>query len=125
MVAGVKPVDLNNPIPGHYLVKLVRNGPDVPVRIRRTCHCTIHGGSANAPHDWRDDCDRYPPIAAEIAGEPVPVERVWPGAAKKPIDAKEFHYRMAVRAWAIQHAPDSPEANPRQPVDLNRMPTLF
>ncbi len=41
------------------------------------------------------------------------------------ITEAEYEYLLQDRAWARQHSPDAPEANPRKRVDLNAMPVLF
>ena len=92
----------------------------VVARIHRPCHCTVNGGDENASHPWCDTCDRYPQLVAEIDGSPAGVDLVW--SSGEEIDEHEYLYRRAVAVWARQHAPDSPEANPRQPINFNTLP---
>lgn len=120
-----RPVDLNNPEPGFYLVKMAKGGPDVAVRIARLCCCTINGGDDSAEHDWQADCDRHSPLCAWRHGEEVPVDWVWPGAAKRRIDADEYAYRLAIKEHAEQHDPTAPEANPRKAIDHMTTKVMF
>ncbi len=107
---------IDRPEPCLRQVKQVRGGVWLAARIHRTCHCTINGGDHNAAHAWCDTCDRYPPLEAEIDGKPADVDRVW--TSGKDIDEAEYRFLIDDRAHARQHRPDSPEANPRQPVDF-------
>lgn len=103
------------PEPGYFLVRLANGAMPMPARIYRPCPLETE------PETWQW-IDRYSPLQAEIAGEPVPVERIWPMSPSMPgktmIErAREYSYRMAVKAWAEQHDPTAPEANPRQAID--------
>jgi len=111
---------IDRPEPCLRQVKQVKGGVWVPARIHRTCHCTINGGDWNKPHPWRATCDRYPQLAAEINGRPSDVDRVW--TSGEDIDEAEYLYRMALCKYARHHLPDSPEANPRKPVDFDTLP---
>jgi len=76
---------INTPEPGLYKLRTMRGGPWVRARITRTCHCTIGG---ERPHEWTDDCDRFPRLTAFIDGNSVPLWRVWPYG--RPVDADEY-----------------------------------
>lgn len=117
------PRAIANPQPGFFQLRLVKLGPFVPARIARTCVCTVNGGDAQAEHDWRPTCDRFPPLEATINGEPADLYRVWLGG--RAITKAEFDFLTADTAHARQFRPDSPRANPRTPIDLNRLPPLF
>ena len=112
-----------SPEPCLRQIKLVRGGVWLPARIHRTCHCTLNGGDESAPHPWRDTCDRYPQLEAEINGRPASVDRVW--TSGEEIDEAEYRYLMDDRAHARAHRPDSPEANPRQAVDFDTLEPPF
>lgn len=107
------PRHINDPRPGFFLVRKVRRGPLVPARIWRPCHCTINGEDE---HAWRDTCDRYPGLSAEIDGFPVEIDQVWHYG--KEVDEQEFNYRTEATAWDKRNDPDAPAANPDQPIDL-------
>ena len=92
----------------------------VAARIHRTCHCTIHGGDDSTPHPWRESCDRYPHLVAEIDGEPASIERVW--TARREIKQHEFDYLTAVSRHIEEHEPDAYDADPYKPIDWNTLP---
>jgi hypothetical protein len=46
------------------------------------------------------------------------VDRFWPWCAREPIDQSEYRFLVASAEWARKHAPESPKANPRKPVDF-------
>jgi len=72
----------------------------------RPCTCTQIDGE----HEWGKDCDRYPPIVAEIDGEsvdPISVERLLADRDTTPImtrgrlsQAQEYQYLVAKKKWA-------------------------
>jgi hypothetical protein len=77
---------------------------------------------------------RYPIWRAILNGEHVPIEDVMveiDGITKRPvikgeeIDDVEYFMILKRHLWARAHAPDSPEANPAQKVDLNKIRTIF
>lgn len=113
------PIELERPRIGFYLTRMVKDGPQLPCRIFRPCPIEMHD---DVPWQW---VDRWPPVLAERAGLEVPITAIWPTCARWPIDAAEFAYRMSVVDWAETHAPWSPEARPREAVDLNRMEPIF
>ena len=117
------PRAIDRPEPCLRQIKLAKGGVWLAARIHRTCHCTPNGGDDGAPHDWRGSCDRYPQLEAEIDGKPASVGRVW--TSGEAIDEAEYLYLMADRAHACRHRPDSPEANPRQPIDFDTLPPPF
>jgi len=111
---------IDRPEPCLRQLKQAKGGVWVPSRIHRTCHCTINGyPEDNSPHPWRDTCDRYPRLEAEINGRPADVDRVWTSGRR--VTMAEYLFLKADRAWAREHAPQSPEANPWRPIDLNTL----
>lgn len=107
-------------------MKLVRNGVRVPVRIW-----------FGAPVVDGEELDRSPRWCVEIDGRtdrtekdadgyrcrvPLDVLDAWPYCAREPITAAEYAYLVAHAAWARDHAPDHPKAEPRKPVDFNTIP---
>lgn len=113
----------HKPEPCFRQIKRVKGAVWLAARIHRTCHCTVNGGDESAPHPWRDTCDRYPHLAAEIDGKPAPLDRVY--AWGEEIDEAEYDYLIADRAHARRHRPESPEANPGRPVDFDTLPPPF
>lgn len=110
------PYHVDTPTAGHYAMRLVRNGPLVPVRIW-----------FGPPHDpvTGEELDRSPRYQAQIAGKEADIDRVWPWCAKNPIAENEYRYMLDVSQWATEHAPREPEAKPREPVDVTTMRPLF
>lgn len=106
----------DEPIAGFYRAKLVRGGPWVAVRI-------WHGPPLDP--DTGEELDRSWRWQAERNGEPCEVWRVWPYCAGEPIDKAEHDYLLQVRDWAVQHAPETPEAAPTTPIAFNRLPIPF
>ncbi len=101
--------DAATPTPGFYRYRLVRGGHPVGVRI-------FYG----APRDpvTGEEMDRSWRWQATANNAPIDLERVWPMCGREPIDEAEHDYLAARQAWAAQHAPDAPEADPRRPIDL-------
>lgn len=111
--------------PLYYAVRLVKNAPRVGV-------CLEYG----IPNDpvTHEPLDRSPRWQCWINGESVSGDTVileMDGVTKMPIvngekiTHQEYAYLLDVARWAAAHAPDSPEANPRKPIDLNTAPTIF
>ena len=110
---------ITEPVPGFYLIAGSGNWK-LPARISRLCNCTING---EEEHEWRDSCDRYPPLVLEIAGRVQdethdPIAAVWANA--EPLlghgglsPAQEYAYQVAKAAHRIRHgAPDMNTAKP-------------
>jgi hypothetical protein len=105
------------PTEGHWLIRLVRNGPPVPACIRLV-QTTVEPGEPT------NHMERSPFLAAFINDEPVAIDRVWL-VRGRPINEGEYRYRCAVTDWAIEHAPDTPEATPTKRVDLARIAPIY
>lgn len=43
----------------------------------------------------------------------------------EPIDRDEYDHLLSVRNWALEHSPESPEAAPREAINLNKLRTIF
>jgi hypothetical protein len=111
------PVRLDQPVAGYYKTRLCRGGPWVPVVIRYEV--------TPDPYFPENIMDRGAVWSAEVAGEPVDVFDAWPLRCDEPIAESEFNYLMALAEWAEDNAPDAPEAQPRQAIDLHNMNPLF
>ena len=105
------------PAEGHWLIRLVRNGPPVPACIRLVQTTAEPGEPTNR-------MERSPFLAAFINEEPVDIDRVWL-VRGHPIAAAEYRYRCAVTDWAIRHAPETPEATPTKRIDLARIAPIY
>lgn len=112
---------LNRPEPGTYRIRRAKGAVWVPVLIYRPCACTINGPDE---HLWQDDCDRYPPLTALVDGwEEVAPMSVWNNC--RPISRADYDHMVATHAWAREHSPDHPDANPTRPVNLGGMRSIF
>lgn len=108
--------DPDTPVAGYYRMRLRSGGALVGVRI-------WHG----APLDpvTGEVMDRSYRWQALANGAPIPLERVWPKCAAEPIALSEYQYLSSVQAWAKQHAPNSPQANPLIRINPLTAPTPF
>lgn len=103
----------DEPVVGFYRVRMVRNGPWVPVRIWR--------GPPIDP-DTGEELDRSWRYFAERDGKLVEVDRVWPWCGRHPISEQEFQFLRQRSEHARHFRPDDPHANPRQSIDLLSAP---
>lgn len=109
--------------PGYFLCRAVKSGPLMPARIWRPCCCTVGGGADNDEHAWTPECDRYPPLVAEIAGEPADIYRVW--MSRTEITEAEYRLKLDQAIWDQHNDPDAPFANPTRAVNLRDLPPVF
>lgn len=112
-----EPRAISKPQPGHWLIRLIRNGPLVPACIRRV-QTTHEPGAAD------NQMERSAFLAAFINGEPVDIDRVWM-VRGQPISRQEHDYRCAVTDWAMQHAPETIEAQPTKRIDLAHTAPIY
>jgi hypothetical protein len=105
--------DPDVPIAGYYRFKLVSGGHPVAVHI-------WHG----PPHDpdTGEEMDRGWRWQATVNDKPVDLDRVWPKCAEDKIDEAEAKYLTGLQEWAEKHAPNSPQANPNQRINLLTAP---
>lgn len=96
------------PTAGFYQLRLVKDGPWVPVRIWRGFGADpLTGEIIERGWIWR----------AELNGAGVPVDRVWPYCAGEPIERAEYDYMLAMIDHATRYEPAMPEANPWEKID--------
>lgn len=105
--------------PGYWLIRLVKGGPRVAARIWWVETVVDPDFPEN-----RMDGTRSPFFAAEIDGAPADLITVWMGRLQS-ISEQEYRFRVADSAWARQHKPDEPIANPRRRIDLMTAPLPF
>jgi hypothetical protein len=109
------------PVAGYYGVRLVRGGYEVPVRLW-----------FGAPVLDGEEQDRAPRWCVEVAGKTTKQDDdglpeyldpfdYWPWCARSPISAAEYGHRLRLMAWAAEHAPNHPAANPYQPIDVRNL----
>lgn len=126
-----RPQLLNCPEPGFFKLRMVRGGVWVPALIWQPCPMVIpedpnEEAVGEMPSDWCYPIDPYRgprALLARIGDAAVDPLEVWQRGRK--ITGEEYYWRRGLREWAIVKAPSQPEANPRQPVDLRRQPSMF
>lgn len=103
---------LSEPQPGFYKTKMNGKGPDVPVGLfwiegeiedgekvsDDYMECNING---DRHRDWLKILD--------LSTRLVPISRA------------DYDFLVDLNSWARDHAPSTPEANPRRPVDLHKL----
>jgi hypothetical protein len=110
------------PEPGYWAISLTKGGVEVAARIYWTS-CPDCGSVIDDSFP-PNISERSPTLAAEINGAPVAIEEVWHRRGRD-IDEAEYRFLIADRAWARQHAPNRPEANPTTRVDPLTAPLPF
>lgn len=99
------------PQPGHYALRLVKHGPEVPA--------CIHAASGM----WQAEVDgrRHDPV---LDPETCPqIMRIWHSARRS--SAEEHAFMAATKAWADQHMPTHPLLHPTRPVDVATLPPVI
>lgn len=110
---------IDQPQPGYWLQRLARGGPWVPCAIIRQA---VEHEPGDPGNDMRGT--RSPVLVGFRAGRMCHPSIVWISRGVE-IDASEYQFRLARLRWAEQHAPEAPEARPRERVDFNRAPIPF
>lgn len=107
---------VDTPTAGYYRTRLVRGGIFCPVKI---WHGPPNDPETGEPLDrsWRWQC--------LVGGELIDLHRVWPWCGRHPIDETEYTLMLERAKWAAKYAPQSPEAQPRKPVDISTVPLPF
>lgn len=96
----------DTPVPGHYLLRLVKHGPFVAAEIRRD--------DAGLWYAMLDGVESGP--SADPWALPDLSTIHWGGRESIP---SETAYRLAVKRFAVEHKPDAPAANPRRAIDVD------
>lgn len=106
---------ISEPRPGLWAVRLTKGGVEVAARIFWTA-CPDCGAVVE-PGSWPPNiAERSPMLAAEINGEAVMLDAVWLRRGRA-ISEAEYRWLLADRAWAKEHRPDDPAADPMRAVD--------
>lgn len=98
--------------PGHFKVRLVKKGPWVAALLQIEAGvsvCTIDGKRMDPAESYR--------WVADIGDEAY--------ALGPRITEPEYLQMLALVEWAKTNQPDHPVLNPRRPISLNTMPSLF
>lgn len=114
---------VDQPQAGLYAVRMRKGAVEVAARITYEPLRDPETG---------EKLDRSYYFAAEINGEPdpdpqpEPNDRVWRVYEfGRRIERAEYDFLLADRAWAAEHAPELPEADPTKPIDLLKTPVPF
>lgn len=108
------PIHENDPQPGFYETKLVKGGPDIPVRIY------LHGET-----DEAGELVEPEELRAEQNGHEIEPAAVWLHCSTRPISQGRYEYLMDLGRWAAAHEPDHPQANPKRKIDISRLAPDF
>lgn len=118
------------PVAGYYAMPIARGGMPVAVRIWFG-HAIIDGEEQDRGLDWRCEIDGEPDRIEEDGATgwsgrvPRDVHEAWPFCARHAIDEKEYRFLLKRAAWAREHQPDHPAANPRQRIDVRSLKPGF
>ena len=63
------------------------------------------------------------PLCGRIGDREADPFEVWERG--REIGPREYTWRLARRDWAMRHDTALPEANPKKPADLAKLPSLF
>jgi len=118
---------ISTPIAGMYGVRLVGGGIRVPVRIWYGAPI-IDGEEQDRSPRWCVEVDGVT-TKTDDDGVRVPLDPIyddiWPLCAGRKVDQAEFDFLTRRRAWAHKFAPDHPAANPRERIDVRKLPPMF
>lgn len=101
--------------PGTFAVRLIKNGPEVPMKITYAPpNDPETGETLDRSWYWRTV------LNGKEYGEPSiqPPAKLWIG---REISDAEYRFMLEDRRWAQQNAPHLPEANPTQRPDPRKM----
>jgi hypothetical protein len=109
--------------PGFYRYRKARGGPWVAAEIILAGERIMVADNGEAPH-LEVNCAQFAEVVSEqIAdGEAFqhPLLRVaWFG---EPISEREHAYLVRRHRWALEHAPDHPDARQGKPINLHTVP---
>ena len=109
---------LTAPAPGHYLVRLVPRGWEVPALI------TLADGRYTAIVDgkpvlgsWTEQQLETAAVDAATEGELFNHPFLRLCLFGRRCDEAIYEHRLATKAWAAQHAPNHPSVHPLRPMD--------
>lgn len=113
----------DKPIPGFYAWRFRKGAPEVGCEIAYGPTLDPDTGEAlDRPYWWSVRISGHPDINPGL----VPGDTVWSVYIfGRRIERAEYEFLVADRQWAAEHAPDLPEAKPRESIRLSAMPPLF
>ncbi len=105
------------PVVGTWRVKLIMDGPWVPVRIWDEAE---RGEDGELLEDEN--------LHLVVNGEEKELTENWAqrlNLSDEPISEVDYAYYLKLNAWAAEHAPDTaPEAKPKTPIDVHKIPPI-
>ena len=108
---------VDQPQPGYYRRRMVKDGVWVPVLIFRPCPIEME------PETW-GWIDRWPTLLAYVdGGQIVDADIVW--THLRLTTKNEYEYLLKLNKHARDHEPALPQATPYKAVNLNAMKPLF
>ena len=109
----------DTPQTGYYRTKLVRGGIFVAVKIWY--------GPPLDPEDYSQTLARSWRWQALVDGELYMgnVLDVWTFCAGRPVSEAEYRFMLATATHHRTHDTGHPSAEPRKPVDFNKIPLVF
>lgn len=106
--------EMGRPEIGFWMVKLTKNGAEVPASIFWCDH------EPGLPENKVDQ----PYLDGEAAGERIPPEDVWHRRGRS-ITEDEYRFQLADVLYCKQHLPSDPKANPKEKVNLRQVALPF
>jgi len=97
---------VDRPVAGLYRMRLAKGGPWVPVSIEP------YGREFSA-------------LVAIVGDDRADLFTTWNWCCGQPIDKQTYEFMIAARDWDMQYDPESPLANPRRSIDINKLPPSF
>jgi hypothetical protein len=109
-------IRVDQPQAGFYTTRLARRALPVPVRLAFT-QPVVEGRKLDRSPRW------VVVIDGRLSDDDV--FETWAWCAGHPIARSEYRFLLRRRAWAHQHAPEHPAANPREPIDVRQLKPAF
>jgi hypothetical protein len=104
-----------------YRARLVTGGPDVGVATWFGPPW-VDGEEVDRSPRWQALVGIETTARAILMGDELPIEVDGIGLRNiEPIKEHQYRFLVATSDWATAHAPDRPEANPREPVDFHTL----
>lgn len=100
---------VDQPVPGFYRRKLVKNGPYVGVVIFYACPMDPESG---------EPMQRSRHLLCQVNGDWADPIDQWSWVAGNRVTQAEYNFLLADAAHAMEFRPTAPRANPRQAIDL-------
>lgn len=97
------------------MIRLVKNGPEVPA-------CIVRKATEHEPGDPSNVMERSAHLVAYVAGDPVEPSAVWEIRGRE-ITEPEYRYQLADLQWRRQYEPR--RAEPTIAIDLATEPSPF